>query len=298
MASARKFYHLLKETVTGFSEDNCPRLGAALAFYIMLSLSPLLLVVIGMAGLAYGNNAAARGEVVQQTKQLVGKDGADAVETTLDSTKSQTGGIVSTVIGVVTAVIGATGVFAQLQSSLNVVWQVETTGKKKDEDESILRTVWDIVRKRLLSFSMVCGMALLLLVSLAINAVINAMQGMIARHLGTTPLLVHVVDIATSVLLATLLFAMIFKILPARKITWRTVGLGAFVTAILFTVGKTLIAIYLGKAAPGSAFGAAGSLVVLLIWIYFSTQILLLGAEFTKVYARHYGGMPALDPDG
>ncbi len=298
MAFARTTYDILKETFAGFSADNCSRLGAALAFYIMLSLSPLLLVVIGMAGLAFHNDDTARKEVVKQTDQLVGKEGAEAVKTTLNSPKTQTGGIISTVIGVVTAIIGATGVFAQLQSSLNVVWQVEAKDKKESEGDSILRTVWDIVRKRLLSFSMVCGMALLLLVSLAINTVINAMQGMIARYLGTTQFLVHAVDIGTSILLATLLFAMIFKVLPARHITWRTVALGAFVTAILFTVGKTLIGIYLGKAAPGSAFGAAGSLVVLLIWIYFSTQILLLGAEFTKVYARHYGGMPALDPDG
>lgn len=295
MASLRTIYELLRDTVEAFIDDNCSMLGAALAFYTALSLAPILLIVIGVAGLAFGDDAA-RGEVVAKAGDYVGKEGAQAVEATLANSKSQTSGVVSTVIGVVSVLVGATGVFAQLQEALNIVWKIDPP-PVVESNASPLRKAWAYVRNRLLSFSVLCGLAFLLLVSLAANTVIGYLQRWTTGHFGESAILTRTLDVTLSVALATLLFAAIFKILPARRITWGRVVLGAFVTAILFTVGKVLIGLYLGKTAAGSSFGAAGSLMVLLIWIYYSTQILLLGAEFTKVYSKRYGGMPAPEPE-
>ncbi len=297
MDRLRKTYELLRDTVDGFLDDNCSMLGAALAFYTALSLAPMLLIFIGVVGIAYGgDDAAARDKVVAQSADYVGKEGAQAVEATLSSSKSQTGGVVSTVIGVVSVLFGALGVFSQLQESLNIIWRVDPPPVVK-ANVSKLAKAWAYVRNRLLSFSVLCGLAFLLLVSLAANTVIGYLQKWMTGHLGESAILMRVVDITLSVGLAALLFAMIFKILPARKITWGRVALGAFVTAVLFNVGKVLIGLYLSRTAAGSSFGAAGSLMVLLIWIYYSTQILLLGAEFTKVYSKRYGGMPAPEPE-
>ena len=297
MDRLRKTYELLRDTVDAFLDDNCSMLGAALAFYTALSLAPMLLIFIGVVGIAYGgDDAAARDRVVAQSADYVGKEGAQAVEATLSSSKSQTGGVVSTVIGVVSVLFGALGVFSQLQESLNIIWRVDPPPVVK-VNVSKLAKAWAYVRNRLLSFSVLCGLAFLLLVSLAANTVIGYLQKWMTGHLGESAILMRVVDITLSVGLAALLFAMIFKILPARKITWGRVALGAFVTAVLFNVGKVLIGLYLSRTAAGSSFGAAGSLMVLLLWIYYSTQILLLGAEFTKVYSKRYGGMPAPEPE-
>ena len=297
MARLRKIYELLRDTVDGFLDDNCSMLGAALAFYTALSLAPMLLIFIGVVGLAYGgDDSAARDKVVAQTADYVGQEGAQAVEATLASSKSQTSGVVSTVIGVVSVLLGATGVFAQLQEALNIIWRVDPAPVVKSNGSKLAK-VWAYVRNRLLSFSVLCGLAFLLLVSLALNTVVGYLQGWMAGYLGKSAALMRAVDVTLSVGLATLLFAMIFKILPARKIAWSRVMIGAFVTSLLFNAGKFLIGLYLSQTAAGSAFGAAGSLMVLLIWIYYSTQILLLGAEFTKVYSKRYGGMPAPEPE-
>lgn len=297
MARLRKLYELLRDTVDGFLDDNCSMLGAALAFYTALSLAPMLLIFIGVVGIAYGgDDAAARDKVVAQTADYVGQEGAQAVEATLASSKSQTGGVVSTVIGVVSVLLGATGVFAQLQEALNIIWRVDPAPVVKSNGSKLAK-VWAYVRNRLLSFSVLCGLAFLLLVSLALNTVVGYLQGWMSGFLGQSAILMRAIDVTLSVGLATLLFAMIFKILPARKITWSRVMIGAFVTSLLFNAGKFLIGLYLSQTAAGSSFGAAGSLMVLLIWIYYSTQILLLGAEFTKVYSKRYGGMPAPEPE-
>lgn len=297
MSRLRKIYELLRDTVDGFLDDNCSMLGAALAFYTALSLAPMLLIFIGVVGIVYGgDDAAARDKVVAQTTEYVGKEGAQAVEATLSSSKSKTGGIVSTVVGVVSVLLGATGVFAQLQEALNIIWKVDPP-PKVPTNAGFLAKAWAQVRNRLLSFSVLCGLAFLMLVSLALSTVIGVVQNWMSGHLGESAVLMRVVNLTLSIGLATLLFAMIFKVLPARKITWSRVMLGAFVTSLLFNVGKYLIGLYLSQTAAGSSFGAAGSLMVLLIWIYYSTQILLLGAEFTKVYAKQYGGMPAPEPE-
>ena len=297
MQRLRKIYGLLSDTVDGFLDDNCSMMGGAIAFYTALSLAPMLLIFIGVVGIIYGgDDAAARDQVVAQTAEYVGKEGAQAVEATLSGTKSKTGGVVSTVVGVLSVLVGATGVFAQLQESLNIIWKVDPPPKVPTK-AGFLAKVWAQIRNRLLSFSVLCGLAFLMLVSLAMSTAIGVVQGWMSDRLGDSAILMRVVNVTLSVGLATLLFAMIFKVLPARKITWSRVMLGAFVTSLLFNVGKSLIGVYLSQTAAGSSFGAAGSLMVLLIWIYYSTQILLLGAEFTKVYAKQYGGMPAPEPE-
>lgn len=281
MTFLKTAYELLRETVQEFLNDKCPQLGAAIAFYVMLSLAPLLLVVIGIAGLAFGDDAA-RGQVVHQFRDLVGEQGAVAVQDMLANSQSKTGGILSTVIGVIILVVGATSVFAQLQQALDTVWNVP-------ERKSSGLGIWALIRDRLLSFSMVCGLAFLLLVSLVLSAVLNGLNDWLNAQLGGAATAAGVINFVLSLALSTLLFALIFKVLPHAHVSWRSVWVGALATGALFNLGKYLIGLYLGQAAVGSSFGAAGSLVVLLVWVYYSTQLLLFGAEFTQIYANRYG---------
>ena len=278
MKSADVWY-LVTETVKEFFADNGPRLGAALAFYTALSLSPLLLVLISLAGVAFGEEAA-RGEIAAQIQDMIGEDGAKSVETMLASHKSAATGTLMTIVGIVTLVIGASGVFAQLQDALNTVWNV-----KPKEGGGIL----GMIRDRALAFSLVGGMAFLLLVSLVVAAVLSGIDEWLQAHLPGAAFWIKAGNQVLSFLLTAALFAMIFKVLPHARPTWRDVRTGALLTAVLFTLGKYLIGLYLGRAAVGSAYGAAGSFVLILVWIYYSTQILLLGAEFTRVYATRFG---------
>ncbi len=282
MMFVRNVFHLIRETFSEYSRHKCPRLGASLAFYTLLSLAPLLLMVIGLVGpLAGADNA--RGQVVSQFSDLVGPQGAEAVNTMLDSTKSPSGGALSTVIGLVVLVFSATGLFVQLQDALNTVWNVPDRPAK-------YLGIWRTVRNQLLSFSTVLGLGFLLLVSLVLGAGLSGIQKWLEGRIGGGSWWLEAANVLLSFTLATVLFAFIYKVLPAARVSWRSVLIGAVVTAALFTLGKFLIGLYLGQAAPGSAFGAAGSLVVLLVWVYYSTQLLLLGAEFTQVYATKFGG--------
>ncbi len=282
MAFIRNVFHFIRETFSAFFRHKCPRLGASLAFYTLLSLAPLLLIVIGLVGpLAGADNA--RGQVVAQFRDLVGPQGAEAVDTMLDSTKSPSGGALSTVIGLVVLVFSATGLFIQLQDALNTVWNVPDRPAK-------YLGIWRTVRNFLLSFSTVLGLGFLLLVSLVLGAGLSGMQKWLEARIGGGSWWLVAANVLLSFALATVLFAYIYKMLPAARVSWKSVWVGAVVTAALFTLGKFLIGLYLGQAAPGSAFGAAGSLVVLLVWVYYSTQLLLLGAEFTHVYATKFGG--------
>lgn len=285
-----KWFGLLRQTVTEFTEDKCPRLGAALAFYTALSLAPMLLMTVGIAGLAFGDEAA-QGQVAGQLDDLVGAENAKTVEDLMANSRSKSGGIFSTIIGIVSLVIGATGVFIQLQDAINTVWGVEA---KKDEKYLGILTE---LKNRLLSFTMICSMAFLLLVSLAFSAFLSGLGGWINNKMPYGSLWMTLLNLALSFGLTTLMFAMIFKLLPHAKIAWRDVWVGAAVTALLFNLGKYLIALYMGMAAVGSPFGAAGSFVVLLMWIYFSTQIMLFGAEFTQIYSNTHGSnMPNAAP--
>ena len=274
----RDLFALLKETFHEWGEDKVPRLGAALAYYSVFSIAPLLILVIAAAGLIFGKEAA-RGEVVDEIKGTVGEPVARAVEQMLahNSGTGQTVGAV--VIGVVTLLFGAAGVFGQLQDALNTVWKV--TPKPG-------RGIWGFIHDRFLSLAMVLGTGFLLLVSLVLTAGLAALSSSWSHVLPGGAGLWAAVNLVVS-LVMMLLFALIFKYLPDAKVAWRDVWMGAGLTAALFTLGKFLLGWYLGQASTVSAYGAAGSLVVILLWVYYASQILLFGAEFTRVYAGRYG---------
>ncbi len=271
---------LAKDAGVKFWDDRGPKLGAAIAFYTALSLSPLLLVVVAIAGLAFGQEAA-RGEIVTQLRDTIGQEAATVVEQMVAKSSATSDGIVAAVVAFAVLFYGASGVFTELQSDLNTIWQVP--GRKSAGG------ILTMIRERLLSFSLVCGTAFLLLVSLVISAVLSGVSGTVAGWLPHWAALAEVLNFLIGFVLMTVLFAMIFKWLPEIHLAWSDVWLGAAVTAALFSVGKYLIGLYLGKAAVGSAYGAAGAFVVLLVWIYYSTQIVLFGAELTFVYAQRYG---------
>lgn len=268
---------MLRETGQGWIEDKAARLGAALAFYSLLSLGPLLLIVISIAGIAFGQRAV-EGYIFEEIRGLVGDLGAQAIQALLVETSDRASGFWATSIGVVMLIVSATGFFAQLQDALNTVWNVE---------HRPARSVTWFVKRRLLTFAMVLAMGLLLLVSLILSATLAALSHFMAGHLPS--LLVSIVNFTLSLSVMTLLFAMIYKVLPDVDIRWRDVIVGAFITAVLFSIGKYLIGLYLGGSAFSSAYGAAGSLIVLLVWIYYSSQIFFIGAEFTQVWSRHFG---------
>ncbi|MFL5330728.1 MAG: YihY/virulence factor BrkB family protein [Gemmataceae bacterium] len=273
-------YRLFRDAIVKFFWDKAPRLGAALAFYTALSLSPLLLIVIAIAGVVFGADAA-RGEISTQVHSLVGEEGAKAVEAMLQNNQSQARGLLATIIGLGTLIVGATGVFAQLQDALDSIW-----GQPPGQAGVGL---WAMLWDRVLSFSMVCGLAFLLLVSLVFSAIITGLGDAINSWFPDAALWMQALNAVMSFLLTAAMFAMIFKLLPHARPAWSDVWFGSLITAGLFTVGKALIVVYLGRAAVGSAYGAAGSFVVLLVWIYYSTQILLFGAELTAVYSSRHG---------
>ena len=272
-------WQLLKQTFTEWSEDKAPQLGASLAFYSALSIAPLLVIALAVAGLFLGESAA-RGQIVHELQSLVGPDGGKAIEDMLQSANKPTTGIVATILSVVTLLFGASGVFGQLQDSLNTIWEVKPKSG---------RGIWGYVRDRFLSFAMVMGVAFLLLVSLLISATLASL-GLVAEHLPESiQWIAQVINMVVSFLVITALFAMMFKLLPDVKMAWNDVWLGAVVTAALFTAGKFAIGLYLGHSSMASSYGVAGSFVVLLVWTYYSAQILFFGAELTQVHANKYG---------
>jgi membrane protein len=269
----------VKETASDWSDDNASRLAAALAYYSLLSLAPLLVIVIAVAGFFYGVDAA-RGKVAGELGAVVGGEAAQGIQSVAASARSHTGGVVSTVVGVATLFVGASGVFGELQSSLNTIWEV-----KPKPGRGLLGQLKD----RFLSFTMVLGVAFLLLVSLVLSTVLSGLGNAVAGALPGGEGIWQVVTFLFTFSVVTGLFALIFKYIPDAQIQWRDVWLGAAVTALLFTVGKFLLGLYLGKAAPGSSYGAAGSIIALVVWVYYAAQILFLGAEFTQVQARRNG---------
>ncbi|MDX1991087.1 MAG: YihY/virulence factor BrkB family protein [bacterium] len=275
----KRIIDLLKETFKEWSEDKATRLAAALAYYTVFSIAPFLIVVIAVVGLVFGQEAV-RGEIVGQLQGLIGQEGAQMIESLIQSAYKPGAGIIATVVGLVTLLLGAAGVFGQLQDALNTVWDVE-----KKPSGGIL----GVIKTRFLSFSMVLGVAFLLLVSLVVSAGLAAVDQVFRGILPIAEFLMQLVNFVVSFGITTLLFAMIYKVLPDVEIAWRDVLIGAAATALLFNLGKFALGLYLGNSAVGSTYGAAGSLVIILLWIYYSAQILLLGAEFTQVYARRYG---------
>ncbi len=269
---------IIRETFQDWSEDKAPRLAAALSYYTVFSLAPLLVLVIAIAGFVIGSDTTIRNSLIQEIQGMIGAQGAKAVEELIVNTSQPRNGIVATVIGVVTLLFGATGVFGQLQDALNTIWEVEP---KKG------RGIKGVLKDRFMSFTLVLGTSFLLLVSLVISTFLSVLNTYFTNLLGGVGILAQIINFVVSIGVITLIFAMIFKILPDAKVAWSDVWIGALVTALLFTIGRNLLGIYLTRSTTTSAYGAAGSLVVLLLWVYYSAQILFLGAEFTQVYARN-----------
>ncbi|HEY9088003.1 MAG TPA: YihY/virulence factor BrkB family protein [Anaerolineaceae bacterium] len=275
----KDLWTLLKKTYQDWSADKASQLAAALAYYTIFSLAPLLVIAIAVAGFVWGADAA-RGAIVDQISGLVGQQGAEQVQTMIQNASAPGRGIVATIIGVVVLILGATGVFNQLQDSMNTVFEVKNKPGQG---------VWAMIRERFLSFAMVLAIGFMLLVSLVVTAALTAVGDAMLNLFSGFEFLMQVVNFLVSFAVVTLLFAVMFKFLPDIKIAWKDTLLGAAVTSLLFTIGRTAIGLYLGNSDVGSAFGAAGSLIVLLVWLYYSGQILFFGAEFTQIYAQQYG---------
>jgi membrane protein len=274
------WWQLAKQAAIAWRDDYAPSMGAALAYYTTFSAAPLLLIVVSVAGLVFGQEAA-RGEIFNQLRTMIGEQGAAAVEGMLQSVAKPKEGVIATVIGVVVLLIGATTVFAELQDALDRIWRAPVR-----EGTSGL---WSLVRARLLSFGMILSIGFLLMVSLVVSAGLSALGTWWAPLFGAWELLLQAANLLVSFALITVIFALIYKIMPRVKVEWRDVWIGAAVTSLLFSIGKLLIGLYVGKSSITSGFGAAGSLAVLLVWVYYSAQIFLLGAEFTWVYAHSHG---------
>lgn len=279
VAKLKAIFAILRDTLNEFNADKAPRLAAALAYYTAFSIAPLLIVVISIAGLVW-NQEAVRGQLDNQIRGLVGAETATVIQDMVASANKPSAGIVATVIGVVTLFLGAAGVFGQIQDALNTVW-----GVQPKPNRGILSTL----KVRFLSFTMVFGIGFLLLVSLALSAFLSALNGWMLSRLPFSETMLQIINFIVSFGVITLLFTVIYKVLPDAKIRWKDVWVGAAVTALLFTVGKLLIGLYIGNSSTASSYGAAGSFVVLLLWIYYSAMIFLFGAEFTQVWARTYG---------
>ena len=276
----RKLPSILKESVVSWFNDYAPSMGAALAYYTMFSIAPLLLIVITVAGWVFGPEAA-RGEIVAQLSGMVGDEGATAIEGLLQSVSKPGTSIIAAVFGIVLLIFGATTVFAELQSDLDRIWETPERAKPSG--------IWGFVRARFLSFGMILGITFLLIISLVVSAAISALGNWYGPWFKGYEAVLRVVDFVVSFGLFTCLFAMIYKFMPTVRIAWRDVWVGAAFTTLLFVTGKILIGLYIGKSGVASGFGAAASLVVLLIWVYYSAQIFLLGAEFTHAWWKRLG---------
>lgn len=274
---------LLGDALGAWYRHNAPRMGAALAFYTVLSLAPLLIIVIAVSSLISGR-AAAESQIVWQIRDLTGRAGAEVVRQMMEGAHKPASGILATTLGLLTLFLGATAVVAELRDALNTVWEIPL------QESHWPRGVVRILKERVLSFVMVLGVGFLLLVSLIVNVVWLAAAGAFFR--GWLPMPESVLQALTSVVsfvVIAALFALIYKFIPDVDLEWREVAAGAVLTSLLFSLGKLAIGLYLGKTGLGSTYGAAGSLVVLLVWVYYSAQVFLLGAEFTQVFARRYG---------
>ena len=278
--NAKGIFNLLKEAAKEWSEDKVPRLGAALAYYTVFSLAPLLILVISIAGLTLGQRESAQEAVVSQLRGLVGEEGASVIETAIENSSDTGAGILGTIISVGTLLFGALGAFGQLQDALNTIWEV----KPKPG-----RGIVGVLMSRLLSFGMILVIGFLLVASLAVSAALAGIGTLVGNIIPGPEIVMEIINFIISFVVISGLFALMFKYLPDAKIAWRDVMVGAVATALLFTIGKTLIGLYLGNASVTSTYGAAGSLVVLLLWMYYSAQIFLFGAELTQVYANRFG---------
>ena len=269
---------MLKETVVSFIDDDALSRGASMAFYAVTSLAPILLIVVAIAGLVFGEDAA-RNALAAQFQGLMGQQSAELLQGAISNAGQKSSGILATIIGIITLLVTASGVFGEMQAALNAIWKVDAKGT------SLSR----LIRARAASLGLVAALGFLLLVSLSISAAVSTLGGYLNATLPFGALILSALNTLISFMLIAVLFAAIYKVLPDRKLEWRDVIIGAIATSLLFTIGKSLIGWYLGSAAVASSYGAAGALLIVLLWIYYSSQIFLLGAEFTKVYANRHG---------
>jgi len=275
-----QLFDLCRKSVNAWIDDYAPSMGAAIAYYTVFSLAPLLVIVIAIAGAVFGREAV-QGEIATQLTGLIGRDGALAVQGLVLASSEPDRGLIAGGISVVVLLVGATTVFAELQSALDRIWHVPEREKPSG--------VWAVLRARLLSFGLILALAFLLMVSLVVSAGVAAFGSWAGTLMPGAEILLQVLNLLVSLVIMTTLFAMIFKFMPSAPIGWHDVWVGALVTAVLFEVGKLLIGLYLGKSGVTESFAAAGSLVVLLAWVYYAAQVFLLGAEFTKVHADAHG---------
>jgi membrane protein len=274
----RKYFALVRATVTGFIADDALSRGAAIAYYTVTSMAPVLLIVIAIAGYVFGTEAA-QGAIVEQLSGMMGAQSAEMVQSMIQSAGNRGAGTIATIVGIVALLITASGVFGEMQAALNVIWKAEPKEG----------TVSRLVRARLASLGLVVTLGFLLMVSLVVSAALKALDTWLNGIMPGLHLIFQALGFLVSLLIIAVLFGAVYKVLPDRKLTWRDVAVGAISTAILFTIGKFLISLYIGSSAIASSYGAAGALIVILIWIYYSAQIFLLGAEFTKAYATTHG---------
>jgi membrane protein len=285
VATLRLFGLILRETVREWTEDKVPRLGAALAYYAGFSLAPLLIIAIVISGSIFGESNA-QAQIVGEVAALVGQEAAQAVNRMVDAARlPREAGLVTTTIGVITLLFGALGVFGQLQDGFDTIWEVTPKARAG---------VWVMVQTRLVSFGMVLAVGFLLLASLIANAMLTAASASLRLSLPNFGWLQTVYNVILPLGVSTALFGVMFKVLPDVDIAWRDVWPGALLTGVLFTVGKNVMGFYLGAGRVGTAFGAAGSILILLFWVYYSAQILYFGAEFTQVYIHYRGQRPAV----
>ncbi|MGA8658315.1 MAG: YihY/virulence factor BrkB family protein [Chthoniobacterales bacterium] len=276
----KSIFGLFRNTATEWIEDKCPQLGAALAYFTVFSLAPLILVLLAVFGLFFGSSEHARDKITEQLQYFIDPSGIKVIKDIAASAAKPTSSVLATSLGIIVALFGASGVFGQLQDALNTIW-----GVKPKPGAGL----WGFLRARFLSFAMVAGVCFLLLVSLTVETVLRGLSGYLKSMLPGGGTFVLVIFFLFDLVVIILLFAMIFRYLPDAKIAWHDVWVGATLTAVLFVIGKFLLGLYLGSGAAGSAYGAASSLISLLLWIYYATQIVLFGAEFTQVYTNTYG---------
>jgi membrane protein len=273
-----RMWSLVKTVFSRFMDLNVPRLGAALAYYTVFSMAPLLVVVVSIAGFAFGKQAA-QGQIAWQIQNLVGPQGSQAIQALLAATQKPASGAIATALGIIVLFFGASGVFTELRDSLNFLWGVKTRGTG----------FLGMVVARFFSFAVVLAVGFLLMVSLILSAILAAIGKYVGGYLPLSEPVMQLVTSAVTFAVITALFALLYKTVPDLPVAWNDVWIGAAVTSLLFTLGKFGIGLYLGKAAVGSPYGAAGSLVVFLAWVYYSAQIFFLGAEFTHLYATRHG---------
>jgi membrane protein len=273
-----KLGRLIKSAAVAYVDDNCLSRGAAIAYYVVFALTPVLLIVVAVAGVLFGSEEA-RGALVDRIAALMGKQGADTIQAMLAGASHRRSGLWASLIGLVTLVVAASGVFTEIQSTLNAIWRAKPRQG----------AIWALVRARLLSLALVFVLGLLLMLSLIVSTALTALSGWVARVLPDIGPMLRWLNSGVSLALITALFAAIYKVLPDTDVAWRDVGIGAVVTALLMAVGKYLIALYIGTSTIATTYGAAGALAALFVWIYYCSQIFLFGAEFTRCFAAQFG---------